>query len=256
MEWFHAVFLGIVEGVTEFLPISSTGHLMIAGRLLGLQPTEFLKSFEIAIQSGAILAVVLLYWRRLLVDLEVMKRVASAFLPTAVIGFILYRTVKTYLMSSEEVAAWALLIGGVIMIVFDRLFRERDDAVCELSKMPYRTAVLIGAFQALAMIPGVSRSAATILGGMALGLRRKTVVEFSFLLAVPTMAAATGLDILKSSHTFNSKEWGLLALGAAVSFAVALISIRWLLAYIRDHGFTAFGVYRIIAGLGLILFVL
>lgn len=254
MNWLHAVILGIVEGISEFLPISSTGHLILAGHFMGLEQTEFLKSFEIAIQAGAILSVIVLYWRRLFVDFEVFKRVSAAFIPTAVLGLVLYKIVKKYLLAGESVVIASLLLGGIFLIVFERLFREKDDAVDDLSRIPYKTAILIGVFQSLAMVPGVSRSAATIVGGMFLGLRRKTIVEFSFLLAIPTMLAATGLDLLKSSHAFTGEEWGLLAIGALVSFVVAIAAIRWLLGYIRTHGFTAFGVYRILLALAFILF--
>ncbi len=254
MNWIHAVVLGIVEGISEFLPISSTGHLILSGRLMGLEQTEFLKSFEIAIQAGAIFSVLVLYWRRLLVDFEVFKRVCAAFIPTAVLGLILYKIVKKYLLAGETVVIASLLLGGIFLIVFERLFREKEESVEDLARIPYKTAVLIGVFQSLAMIPGVSRAAATIVGGMFLGLRRKTIVEFSFLLAIPTMLAATALDLLKSSHSFLPEEWTLLGIGALVSFGVAILAIRWLMGYIRNHGFTAFGVYRILLALAFIFF--
>lgn len=255
MNWIHAVILGIVEGISEFLPISSTGHLILTGQILGLEQTEFLKSFEIAIQAGAILSVIVLYWKRLLVDFETMKRVAAAFIPTAVLGLVLYKIVKKYLLAGDTVVVWSLLLGGIFMIVFERVFKEKETAVDDLAKIPYRTAALIGVFQAFAMVPGVSRSAATILGGMYLGLKRRTIVEFSFLLAVPTMLAATALDLLKSSHAFTGEEWSLLGIGAAVSFVVAIGAIKWLLGYVRSHGFTAFGIYRIVLAVVFLIWV-
>ncbi len=191
MDILQAAILGVVEGLTEFLPISSTGHLILASRLLGLEQTEFLKTFEIAIQFGAILSVVALYWRRLLVDPRVMARVAAAFVPTAILGFGLYKIVKKYLLSSETVVLWALVVGGIVLIVFERFHKEKDDHLDDVAAIPFSRCVLLGVFQALAMIPGVSRSGATVIGGLALGLKRRTIVEFSFLLAVPTMAAAT-----------------------------------------------------------------
>ncbi|MGV8079318.1 MAG: undecaprenyl-diphosphate phosphatase [Syntrophales bacterium] len=245
MDWLTALILGIVEGVSEFLPISSTGHLILASQLMGLGHTEFLKSFEIAIQVGAILSVVALYWRRLLVDFETIKKLIVAFLPTGILGFTLYRLVKQFLLGSPSVVLWSLFLGGIFIIAFEYLHREREDAVEDISGITYRQALLIGLFQSIAMIPGVSRSAATIIGGLALGLRRKTIVEFSFLLAVPTMLAATAYDLLKSGSAFSMDQMGFLAVGFVSSFVVALLSIKFLLSFIQTHTFILFGIYRI-----------
>ena len=201
MTLLQAIILGVVEGITEFLPISSTGHLILASRLLGLAQTDFLKSFEIAIQLGAIASVVLLYWRRFL-ELNVLTRVLVAFIPTGIIGFALYRVIKTYLFDSDTVVLWALGLGGVVLIVFELLHRERDDAVDDVASISYSKAFLIGVFQSLSVVPGVSRAGATIVGGLILGLTRTTIVQFSFLLAVPTMLAATGYDLLKNASSF------------------------------------------------------
>ncbi|HEY4522549.1 MAG TPA: undecaprenyl-diphosphate phosphatase [Candidatus Paceibacterota bacterium] len=247
MGFLDAVILGIVEGFTEFLPISSTGHLILASSLLGLTQTDFLKSFEIAIQLGAILAVVALYWRKFL-DIEVLKRLAVAFIPTGIIGLLLYRIAKTYLIGNETVVVWALLIGGITLIAFEYFHTEKQ-SIDSVEAMTYRQSALVGLFQAVAIIPGVSRSAATILGGLALGLHRTTIVEFAFLLAVPTMLAATCLDLLKSAGAFRMDEFGILAIGFVVSFAVALASIKFLLHFVRRYTFTAFGVYRILIAL-------
>jgi undecaprenyl-diphosphatase len=187
MTLLQSIILGIVEGVTEFLPISSTGHLILASRLLGLTQTDFQKSFEIAIQLGAIASVVLLYWRRFL-EPNVLSKVLVAFVPTGLIGFALYRLVKTYLFDSDTVVLWALGLGGVVLIVFELLHREPDDAVDDVASISYSKAFLIGLFQSLSIVPGVSRAGATIVGGLILGLTRTTIVQFSFLLAVPTMA--------------------------------------------------------------------
>lgn len=245
MDWLTALILGIVEGVSEFLPISSTGHLILASQLMGLGHTEFLKSFEIAIQVGAILSVVALYWRRLLVDFETIKKLIVAFLPTGILGFTLYRLVKQFLLGSPSVVLWSLFLGGIFIIAFEYLHREREDAVEDISGITYRQALLIGLFQSIAMIPGISRSAATIIGGLALGLRRKTIVEFSFLLAVPTMLAATAYDLLKSGSAFSMDQMGFLAVGFVSSFVVALLSIKFLLSFIQTHTFILFGIYRI-----------
>lgn len=249
MDLFHALILGIVEGITEFLPISSTGHLMIAGKLLGLPQTEFLKTFDIAIQLGAILSVVALYWRSLLVDVEVIKRVAAAFIPTAILGFGLYKFVKSVLLGNVYVVLWSLLVGGIVLIVFETFYKEKENTISDIKQMSLLQAVVIGCFQAIAMIPGVSRSAATIIGGLSLGMNRKTIVEFSFLLACPTMAAATGLDLLKSAHDFSAAQFSFLAVGFISSFVVGILSIRFLLYFVRNHNFISFGVYRIIAAI-------
>ena len=245
MEFIHAVILGIVEGISEFLPVSSTGHLILAGRLMDLPPTEFLKSFDIAIQLGAILAVVFLYWKKLLCNMAIFKRVAVAFFPTAILGLVFYKMIKSFLLGSEQVVIWSLFFGGIFLIVFELVHKEKADATFEIEKLSYKKAVLIGVFQSIAMIPGVSRSAATIIGGLFLGMKRQAIVEFSFLLAVPTMAAATGLDLIKSAPDFTADELGLLAAGFLVSFVVAVAAVKFLLHFIKNHTFISFGIYRI-----------
>jgi len=249
MDMLHSLILGIVEGITEFLPISSTAHMVLAAKVMGLTESDFIKSFEIIIQFGAILSVVVLYWRRFLVDFESLKRVLAAFIPTAIIGFLLYKLIKTYLINSEPIIVWALVLGGIILIAFELFHKEKSDAVEDISKIPYSKCVAIGLFQSLAIFPGVSRSAATIIGGLTLNLRRATIVEFSFLLAVPTMLAASVLDLLKSGSSFSASQFGVLGLGFAVSFVVALLSIKFLINYIKKHTFIPFGVYRIVIGL-------
>jgi len=249
MNLWHSLVFGVVEGITEFLPISSTGHLMLTAKLLGVGQSDFIKSFEIAIQLGAILAVVVLYWPRLSKGVEIWKRLLAAFVPAAVIGALVYGLIKKYLLVSNEVVLWSLCIGGLALIVFELLHREKEDATDELSAITYPQAVCIGLFQCLAMVPGVSRSAATIIGGLTAGLKRKAVVEFSFLLAVPTMAAATALDLSKSAGSFNMDQFIFLGTGFCVSFVVAAAAIKFLLAFIRRHTFIAFGVYRVAAAL-------
>lgn len=254
MNWMQAVILGIVEGITEFLPISSTGHLILASALLGIPQDEFVKTFEIAIQLGAILSVVVLYARSLLVDRDKMIKVIIAFIPTAVIGLLLYKMIKRYLLGNQMVVVIALIIGGILLIVFELLMRKRKDPGSET--IPPGKAAAIGVIQSLAMFPGVSRSAATIIGGLSLGISRAAIVEFSFLLAVPTMAAAVGLDLLKSGTHFSANQWDELAIGFVVSFVVALLSIKFLLRFIQNHTFISFGIYRILAGLLFWFFVL
>ncbi|MDO8785114.1 MAG: undecaprenyl-diphosphate phosphatase [Syntrophales bacterium] len=254
MDFLTAVVLGIVEGISEFLPISSTGHLMLTSHLLGLAPTDFLKSFEIAIQGGAILAVVVLYWEKLLVNFGVMKRIALAFIPTGIVGFALYKVIKGYLLGSNSVVVWSLLIGGVFLVAFELWHRGKEGSASEVADISYKQSFLIGLFQAIAVIPGVSRAGATIVGGLLLGLRREVIVEFSFLLAVPTMLAAMGYDLLKNASQFSLDQLNFLAAGFVFSFVVALLSIKFLLHFIRTHTFIPFGIYRIVFALSWFMF--
>ena len=239
----HAVVLGIVEGITEFLPISSTAHLILASKALGIEDTEFLKSFEIIIQLGAILSVVVLYWNRFL-NIEVLKKLVVAVVPTGVIGLTVYKAIKGYLLGNVTVVLWTLLIGGIALIIFER-FQQRDDRDVDFSEISYRKAFLIGLFQAIAVIPGVSRSAATIVGGSLLGVSKRTIVEFSFMLAVPTMLAATVLDVLKN-HSALTENLHALGVGFVVSFVTAILAIKSFLAFIKTRSFAAFGWYRIV----------
>jgi len=247
MTTLAALILGAIEGLTEFLPISSTAHLTLASQLLGLAQSDAVKTFEIAIQAGAILAVVALYWRKFL-DWEVLKRVAAAFVPTAVIGFVLYHFIKGYLVGNLAVTLWALGLGGAFLIVFEWFMKKRPAPIStpdEVRTLSYRKSALIGLVQALAVIPGVSRSAATIVGGLWLGMSREAIVEFSFLLAVPTVLAASGYDLLKSAGGISSGDLGLLAIGTIASFVTAIFAVKFFLSYIRKHSFSAFGIYRI-----------
>lgn len=245
-----------MEGITEFLPISSTGHLILAGSLLKIPPTEFLKTFEIAIQLGAILAVVALYWRRLLTNWEVFKRVSVAFIPSIILGLLFYKLIKTYLLGNSLVVVGSLVIGGIFLILFEKFHKPSAHAINDITQISYKNAFIIGLFQCIAFVPGVSRAAATIIGGLLMGVSRSAIVEMSFLLAVPTMAAATGLDLLKTQLTFSGNELLLLAVGCITSFVVALFGIRFLLHYIQKHTFTAFGVYRIVVAVAFLLLTL
>jgi len=246
MDLQTAVILGIVEGVSEFLPISSTGHMILASHLMGLEHTEFLKSFEISIQVGAILSVVALYWRLLLVNLEVIKRVIVAFIPTGILGLTFYKVVKGYLLGLPNLVLWSLFLGGVFLIVFELWHREKEDDTGDITQISYKHAVIIGLFQSIAMVPGVSRSASTIVGGLILGMKRKTIVEFSFLLAVPTMLAATAYDLMKSASQMSLPQIDFLIAGFVTAFIVALLSIKFLLRFIQTHTFIPFGIYRIL----------
>jgi len=255
MTALEAVLLGILEGATEFLPISSTGHLILARHLLGIAESPFTTSFLIAIQLGAIAAVVLSFWRSFL-DAEILKRLLTAFVPTAIIGFILYKLIKDFLLTSELTVVIALLVGGILLIALELLHKENVHGDDSLRSITYKQAFLIGLFQSIAIIPGVSRSGATIAGGLLLGLRRVAIVEFSFLLAVPTMLAATGYDLLKTYSTLEAGNIGLMLLGAVTAFIVALLALRFLLAFVKTRTFIPFGVYRILLAVVFLIFVL
>ena len=251
MTILESVILGIVEGATEFLPISSTGHLILASSLLGVFQIDFVKTFEIAIQLGAILAVIVLYFKSFF-DWRLLSKLAAAFIPTAIIGLAFYNFVKEYALGNNILVLWALLIGGVVLILFERWHGRLEDVAPAVAPrdISWRQAVLVGLAQAMAIIPGVSRSGATIIGGLALGINRATIVEFSFLLAVPTMVAATGFSLYEGGAlAFSSQEWMALAVGFVTSFVVALATVYWFLAYIRTHSFTSFGIYRILLSL-------
>jgi undecaprenyl-diphosphatase len=248
MGYGDAIILGVIEGITEFLPISSTGHLILAAQFLNLPSSNFLKSFEVVIQAGAIMAVITLYGRLLWSDRRLLRRVIAAFTPTATFGLLLYPFVRSWL-GNPEIVLWAMGLGGLALIVFEKYYTEPSDASEDLSLLSYWKVVTIGLFQVVAMIPGVSRSATTIVSGLMLGMSRRAIVEFSFLLAIPTIGAATALDLYKNIGSFSSAHLGFLGLGFLAAWVSALLVIRWLLAYVRTHDFTFFGVYRIVAAL-------
>jgi len=243
MSLLHALILGLVEGITEFLPVSSTAHLILAGHALRLADSEFLKSFEIIIQLGAILSVVVLYWSKFW-NWDVIKKLVVAVIPTGIIGLTVYKALKTYLLGNVTVVLVTLIVGGIALIIFER-FPKRDAEEIDFSEITYRKALLIGLFQAIAIIPGVSRSAATIVGGSLIGISKRTIVEFSFMLAVPTMLAASGLELVKGRSAIAG-HYVPLAVGFIVSFITAIIAIKSFLGYIKKHDFAAFGWYRIV----------
>ncbi len=245
MTWLEALILAIVEGITEYLPISSTGHMIIVAAAMGIQHDPFTRVFEVSIQSGAILSVVVLYFQRFLRGWTFYARLFVAFLPTAILGLLLKRYVDV-LLESVQVVAIAMFVGGIILLFVDRWFCRTETAGAETPTYPQ--AALIGLFQSLAMVPGVSRSAASIVGGLTQGLNRRAAAEFSFLLAVPTMAAATAKSIYDDRHLIQLEQVGLLLFGAAVAFVVAMLAIRGFVSFLTRHGFAAFGWYRIAVG--------
>jgi undecaprenyl-diphosphatase len=256
MDYLQAIILSIVEGLTEFLPISSTGHMVLVSKLLNITQSDFVKSFEIIIQLGAIFAIIFLYWATISKNIKIWKKIITAFIPTAIIGFLLYKIIKSFLLGNSLVTLLALLIGGVLIIIFEKIHKENDLHAENIEKISYKNAFLIGLFQSVSVIPGVSRSAATIIPALLLGTKRKTAVEFSFLLAIPTMLAATGLDLIKSNFSFTAFEYSILLTGFVGSFLVAILAVKFFLTFIRKHTLIPFGVYRIILAIIFGLFIL
>jgi undecaprenyl-diphosphatase len=254
-----AIILGIVEGVTEFIPVSSTGHLILATELLGFDADKW-AAFNVIIQLGAILAIIVLYWRTFWAVLEgllkgqaiswrFVRNILVAFLPSAILGFLLINKIEA-LLGNGVVVAVALILGGIAILVIEKLVKPGD--IIGVAEMPMKQVVGVGLIQCLAMVPGVSRSGATILGGLSLGVERRTAAEFSFFLAIPTMLGATTLELVKHRDTLMAGASGVglgtVAVGFVVSFVVAIVVVKAFVAYISRHGFAPFAWYRIIAG--------
>jgi len=249
----EAIILGIVEGLTEFLPVSSTGHLILTSELLRLPQTEAHKVFEVAIQLGAILAVACLYWRKLVARSDLLLKLAFGFLPTGIIGLTLYKLVKN--LFDASVVSVSLIIGGLAFFAMEYYLKNHRPAIEDAGDVSYRTAFTIGLVQCVSMIPGVSRSGATIIGGLLCGMNRTAAAEFSFLLALPTMLAATCYDVYKNSAAFRGGDWDNLLIGFVVSFIFSIIGIKVLIRFVANHTFIPFGVYRIIAGALFLFFI-
>lgn len=252
MSYLHAIILGIVEGITEFLPISSTGHMVIASSVMGIEDSTFTKAFEVIIQFGAILSVLVLYWKRFLPEWGFYKKLFVAFLPTAIIGFVV-KDIVDQLLGSVQIVAWALIAGGVILVWSDRVFAHLTAMGRKTSDLSYVDSVKLGLFQSIAMIPGVSRSAATIMGGLTLGMNKKEAAEFSFFLAVPTMAAASGYKLLKIYKTIEPAQVSTLLVGCFVAFIVAMLAIKFFIGIVTRYGFRGFGYYRIALGVVILI---
>ena len=253
MTLFQSILIAIIEGLTEFLPISSTGHMILAATAMGIHEDEFVKTFEVFIQLGAILAIALMYIKRFFRSLTIYYKLITAFFPTAVVGLLAYDYIKAYLFNPVVVSV-SLILGGVVLLFIDKKVLQQTTTVAEVEEISYKNAFFIGLFQCLSMVPGTSRAAATIIGGVFNGLDRKQATEFSFLLAVPTMMAAGGYDLLKTDLTFTSQQLSLLAIGFVVAFASAWVAVKLFLTYVSNHGFTAFGWYRIVLGVLFLLF--
>lgn len=248
MSILEAIIIAIVEGITEFLPVSSTGHMIITQELLGIEITEFVKAFTVNIQFGAILSVIVLYWKRFFQTLDFYYKLFVAFIPAAVIGFLASDFIDS-MLENVVVVAVMLVLGGIVLIFVDKWFNKpkADQTIT------YPTALKIGFYQCIAMIPGVSRSAATIIGGMTQKLDRKTAAEFSFFLAVPTMFAASAYKLLQNYKSIDSSNIDLLVIGNVVAFVVALIAIKTFISFVTRYGFKVFGYYRIVVGAAILI---
>lgn len=253
MNVIQAIILAIIEGLTEYLPISSTGHMIIGASFLGIADHPFTKIFEVNIQFGAIIAVIVLYWKRFFQSFDFYIKLLIAFIPAAIIGFLLNDFIDS-ILENVWVVAISLLLGGIILIFIDKYFENKTHK----ENPNYKDSFVIGLFQCIAMIPGVSRSASTIIGGMFMGLTRKAAAEMSFFLAVPTMFAASAYKLLKGYKsgdlTFDNEQLMLLGVGNLVAFLVAVFAIKFFIGFLQKHGFKVFGYYRI--ALGIILLIL
>lgn len=248
MTLFDALILGTLEGLTEFLPISSTGHLILASHLLGIEQTVAHKTFEVVIQLGSILAVLFLFAQRLLGNKMLWMKIAVAFLPTAVFGFLFYKTIKS--LFGIETVSIMLVVGGIAFLVIEYFRRDHDESKNKsVDELSIKESLMIGLFQSLSMVPGTSRSGATMIGGLFAGLSRKSAAEFSFLLAIPTMFAATAYDLYKNRATMVVDDYTLLACGFITAFVVAFFTVKAMMKFLTTHTFVVFGVYRILVGL-------
>lgn len=247
MSVFESILLAIIEGVTEFLPVSSTGHIIIGSSLMGIADDPFTKMFTVAIQLGAIFSVVVLYWKRFFQSFDFYLKILVGFIPAVIFGLLLKDTIEA-LLERVDVVGYMLLAGGIFFLFLDRIFKAEDQRGQDVT---YGNAFKIGLFQVVAMVPGVSRSAATIIGGLSQKLTKKTAAEFSFFLAVPTMFGATALSMFqfyRDGGSFGQHEIALLAIGNVVAFLVAMAAIKSFIAFLTRHGFMLFGIYRIAAG--------
>ncbi len=254
MTLFQAIILSVVEGLTEFLPISSTGHLILVQKYLSIESSEFSKTFDIVIQLAAILAVVWIFRQKLFSSIKIWKQSIVAFIPTGIIGFLLYKLIRDVLFERPLITVYSLLLGGLVLLLVDRL-KNLNQGKKEFLNLSTLRLLDIGLFQSISIIPGVSRSAASIVGGLLSGLSRSQAVEFSFFLAIPTMLAATGYDLLRSGLNFSLREYQTLFIGCIFSFLAALLAIRFFLEFVKKHDFTAFALYRIILAI-IVLFTL
>ena len=252
LDIFQAIIIGIIEGFTEFLPISSTGHMIVASEFLGISENALTKAYQVIIQFAAILAVMLIYKEKITFKkIDLWTKLFVAFLPLAIVGFIFKDQIKT--LFNVETVAWMFIIGGFVFLIVEYFYVEKEFHVNDVEKVSYKQALWVGLAQVFSLIPGTSRAGATIIGGLLAHLDRKTSTEFSFLLAIPVMAAVTGYDLLKHYQDFADANWGAFVIGFVTAFVVAYLTIKLFLAFIQRFTFVAFGIYRIIFGVILLM---
>ncbi len=252
MDIFQAIIIGIIEGFTEFLPISSTGHMIVASKFLGIPQDSLTKAYEVIIQFAAILAVMLIYRDKIsFKKIALWQKLIVAFLPLAIVGFIFKDQIKT--LFNVETVAWMFIIGGIVFLVVESFYEEKKSHISNVEEVSFKEALWIGFAQIFSLIPGTSRAGATIIGGLLTGLDRKTSMEFSFLLAIPVMTAVSGYDLLKHYEEFVSVNWSAFAIGFMVAFVVAYLTIKLFLVFIQKFTFVTFGIYRIIFGVILLM---
>jgi undecaprenyl-diphosphatase len=254
MNLIQSIVLSIIEGLTEFLPVSSTGHMILASSIMNIPEDTFIKTFEISIQIGAIMAIVLLYTKRYLKEFSLYLKLGFAFIPTGIIGFLAYPYIKAYLFNPIIVTV-SLILGGIILILIDKKVSRHEGKTIAIESISYKSAFFIGLFQSVSMIPGVSRAAATIIGGIFNGLDKKHAIEFSYLLAVPTMFVASGYDLYKTSTEFSGHEIFLIGIGLVIAFITALLAVKVFVRFVENYGFKYFGYYRIIIGITYLIFI-
>jgi len=252
LDIFQAIIIGIIEGFTEFLPISSTGHMIVASKFLGIEESALMKAYEVIIQFAAILAVMLIYREKITFKkIDLWMKLLVAFLPLAIVGFIFKDVIKS--LFNVQTVAWMFIIGGIIFLIVEYFYEEKEYHVKEVEKVSYKQAWWVGFAQIFSLVPGTSRAGATIVGGLLTGMDRKTSSDFSFLLAIPVMGAVSGYDMLKHYQDFADANWGAFVVGFVVAFVVAYITVKLFLVFIQKFSFVPFGIYRIIFGVILLM---
>lgn len=254
MNIFESIILGIVQGFTEFLPISSTGHLIVTSELLGINQTAVTKAYEVIIQFAAILAVIFNYKDKFTLEkIELWKKLILAFIPIGIVGFLFAKQIKT--LFSVEIVSIMFIVGGIVFLIVEYFYKEKEHSISDIEQVSYKQAFLIGIAQICALIPGTSRAGSTIIGAMLVGLNRRASAEFSFLLALPVMIATTGYDLVKHYNDFTDTNFVVLGIGFVTSFIVAYITIKLFLKFLENFTFVFFGIYRIVLGLILLIFI-
>lgn len=250
MDYISAGIVAVVEGITEYLPVSSTAHILLTEKILDINGA-FALTFAIFIQGASILAIIALYFKKVIKNISLVPKIVLAFVPTMLVGFFLYEIIKNIFLESLPLIASALFVGGVLILLVDR---KNETAEKDVKDITYKESFILGIYQLLAFVPGMSRSGSTIIGGRMANITRKMIVEFSFLLAIPTILGATVLDLVKTDYSFSLHEINILVFGGAVSFITSLFVAKWILKYLSNHSFKIFGWYRIVLAIFIFLF--